>query len=496
MDFKKLFSASILALACSAAPLAHAGWNDSIQYRAEVGGSLSAGEHTPLWLNANRFGFSGIERNNLWLRLSAFKYMDEQKDFSWGAGVDLGVAHRFQSVFMPQQLYAEVRYRCLDAMIGAKELDDGFLCRDLSSGALTQGWNARPIPQVRIGIFDYANVWGCKEMFAVKGHIAYGMFDDNWWLNRWANPEYKYALNTLYCSRAIYFRGGNAEKFPLEGELGLVMDTQFGGKTWFPNKNEEGGGHWDKHPTYLKAWLKALIPSKGGSDTQAGEQENVEGNFLGNWSLALKWQDPSGWMVRLYYEHFFEDHSMLFFDYPWIDGLYGVHARLPKNPIVSDILYEFLYMKDQSGPVYWDHTPVIDYQVSSRDCYYAHYIYNGWQNWGQTIGNPLITSPIYNKNHYLDFYSNRVMSNHLGFKGEPSPQVAYRVLLSHTRSWGTYNLPFTSPRSNFSWLTEVKYHPRKLAGWEACLSLAGDHGSLLGNSFGAQISISKTGWFK
>ena len=495
MFFKRLFTASILAAGLLTARSVSAAWNDSIQYRAEIGTDLAAGKHNPLWLNANKFGFSSLERNNLWLRLSAFKYMDEEKDFSWGAGLDLGVAHRFQSTFMPQQLYAEVRYRCLDAMIGAKELDDGFLCRDLSSGSLTQGWNARPIPQLRIGIFDYANVWGCKDMFAIKGHIAYGAFDDNWWIDRWASDKYKYTKNTLYCSRAIYFRGGNAEKFPLEGELGLVMDTQFGGKTWFPAiDNKEG--YWSHHPTYAKAWLKALIPAKGGADTGKGEQTNVEGNFLGNWSMSLKWQDPSGWMVRLYYQHFFEDHSMLFFDYPWIDGLYGVQAKLPKNPFVSEVLYEFLYTKDQSGPVYWDHNPTIDYQISSRDNYYFHYIYNGWQNWGQSIGNPLLMSPLYNSDHYLTFYSTRVAAHHFGFKGEPSPQVSYRALLTYTRSWGAYDMPFTSPKTNFSWLAEAKYHPTSLPGWEASLSLAMDHGSLLGNSFGVQLAISKTGWFK
>lgn len=494
MKLRNLILGTAAALGSWAAPVHGAQWNDSIFYRAEIGGSLSDGAHTPLWLNANRYGFSGIERNNMWVRLGAFKYMDESKDFSWGAGVDLGAAHRMQSTFIPQQLYAEVRYRCLDAMIGAKEMSDGFLDESLSSGALTQGWNARPIPQLRLGIFDYADVWGCKGMFAVKGHIAYGFFDDNWWLDRWASPDYKYSLSTLYCSRAIYFRGGNAEKFPLEGELGIVMDTQFGGRTWIADG--KGGGRWEEHPRYLKAWAKALIPMKGGDDTSPGEQANVEGNFLGNWSMSLKWQDPTGWMVRAYYQHFYEDHSMLFFDYPWKDGLFGLHGHLPENRILSDVVYEYLIMKDQSGPVYYDHNSTIDYQVSGRDSYYFHVIYNGWQNWGQTIGNPLITSPIYNADHYLTFYSTRIASHHLGLKGSPSPQTDYRLLLSHTRSWGTYQNPFPSPRTNFSWLAEVKYHPARLAGWEASLSLAMDHGSLLGNSFGAQLSISKSGWIK
>lgn len=475
---------------------ARAEWSDSLRYHAEVGTTLASGQNTPLWLNANKYGFSSTERNNVWLRLGIFHDLDHDKKFSWGAGIDLGVAHRLQSTFIPQQLYGEIKYRCLNLMVGAKEISDDFLNQDLSSGALTQGWNPRPIPQARVGIFDYADFWGCKGWFAVKGHIAYGFFDDNWWLNRWANRDYKYTLSTLYCSRAIYFRGGDARQFPLTGEIGLVMDTEFGGRTWEPNSNLPGGGSWAKHPTYPKAWLKALIPMSGGNDTSGGEQTNVEGNFLGNWSMSLKWQDPSGWMARIYYQHFFEDHSMLFFDYPWKDGLYGIEGKLPENPFVSNVLYEFLYMKDQGGPVYWDHTPTVDVQVSGRDTYYYNYIYNGWQHWGQAIGNPLLTSPIYNKNHYLFFYSTRIVSHHLGFSGEPSAAVGYHVMASHTRSWGSYLEPFRHVKTNFSMLGEVKYHPRKLKGWEAAAAISFDTGSLLGNNFGASVSISKTGFIK
>lgn len=490
----KAFLASLLLVSAATIP-ASAGWNDSVRYKAELGTTLSSGAHTPLWLQANRFGFSSLRRNNVWLRIGAFKDLDKGKRFSWGAGADLGAAHRFQSVFMPQQLYAEVKYRSLNAMIGAKEISDHLVDPQLSSGALTNGTNARPIPQVRIGIFDYADFWGARGWFAVKGHVAYGLFTDNWWIERHVDKNSQYTLNTLYCSRSIWFRGGNERKFPLTGELGLVMDTEFGGKTWTPSKDGESGS-WDKHPAYAKAWLKALVPMHGGSDTGAGEQSNVEGNFLGNWALALKWQDPSGWMVKLYYQHFFEDHSMMFFDYPWKDGLYGIRAHMPENRFVSDVNYEFLYMKDQSGPVYWDHTPIIDYQISGRDMYYWHYIYNGWQHWGQAIGNPFLTSPVYNEGGNLRFLCNRIVAHHFAFKGSPSPNVDYRVLLSHTKGWGTYYVPFDRTKENFSWLAEVKYHVRRLPGWEASVSLAGDHGKLLGNSFGAMLTISKSGWFK
>ena len=72
-----LTAAFCVAAAALPTARAHAEWNDSIRWHAEVGTTLSAGEHTPLWLNANRFGFSSIERNNFWLRLGAFKELDK-----------------------------------------------------------------------------------------------------------------------------------------------------------------------------------------------------------------------------------------------------------------------------------------------------------------------------------------------------------------------------------------------------------------------------------
>lgn len=233
----------------------------------------------------------------------------------------------------------------------------------------------------------------------------------------------------------------------------------------------------------------------GGSDTPDGEQQNVEGNMLGTWNFALSWNPKTDWSVKVYYEHFFEDHSMLTFDFPWKDGLYGIQAKLPKNRWISDIVYEYLYMKDQSGPVFWNHTPEINEQVSGLDNYYNHYIYNGWQHWGMGIGNPLIIAPIYNADHHLFLSSTRMWGHHLGFKGHPLDELGYRILMSYQKSWGTYLHPFEKVKSSFNLLAEVSYAPKKLKGWKLDLSYGFDSGSLIGNSYGIRLKICKSGWF-
>lgn len=489
---KKVISIFIIALCGLSAAASE--FNDSLRYRAEIGSTFSAGDHTPFWMVNDRYGFSGIKKNNALIRAGIFHDLDKEKRLSWGAGVDLGIALNFERVFIPQQIYAEVKYRCLNAMIGQKEMEDDIVTSDLASGAMTVSRNARPIPQFRIGIFDYADFWGCKGWFAVKGYLAYGMFTDNGWLKKWVSPASQYTLNQLYATRAIYFRGGDARQFPLVGELGLRMDSQFGGTTYFAEK--DGVRAVRKNPSDWKAWVKGMIPMGGDSSTPVGEQMNVQGNFLGNWSFALGWYDPKGWSVKVYYQHFFEDHSMMFFDYPWKDGYWGIEGKLPKNNFVSEILAEYLTTRDQAGPVFFDHNSNIPYQVSGMDGYYTNTWYQSWSNYGMAIGNPFLISPIYNPDHSNTFLHNRVQAWNVGLKGEPSAQVNWKLRISGIRSWGSYFNPTATVLHDFSMLAEVKYHPIRLKGWEGSFSVAFDKGNLVGDSFGIGISIAKVGFIR
>lgn len=468
---------------------------DSLEWRGKLDMAFSGGRHTPFWLISNRHGMGSVEKNNGYVRASIFKDMDRSNRFSWGAGVDLAAGVRQQSPFFIQQLYGEIRYKCLDLMIGQKEIDGVISNPHLSSGNLLYSGNAHPIPQVRAGIFDYASVWGTKGWFSVKGYLAYGMFTDSRWLRNWIQPDHylnkPFPQNVLYHSKGIWLRGGNTDKFPLTFEIGIDMATQFGGNADY--YIQPGEIRHEKFPSGIKAWLKALIPMSGGNT--ASEQTNIQGNFLGNWTFAFTWKPQSDWSLKAYYQHMFEDHSMMVTQYTWRDGLWGLEAKLPKNPFVSNIVAEFLYFKDQTGPVYWDKTDVIPTQVSGRDNYYSHFMYGAWQNWGMIIGTPLAISPIYN-NGSLSLLSTRFVGGHLGFEGEPCSEIGYRVMATFSRHWGTYNYPLPEVKNSFNFLAEVAWHPRKLAGWEGRFSLGADGGSLLGRSIGLGISISKTGLIK
>ena len=69
----------------------------------------------------------------------------------------------------------------------------------------------------------------------------------------------------------------------------------------------------------------------GGSDTPWGDQVNVEGNHLGSWNFAINYY-LKDWKFRAYLEHFFDDHSQMFWQYGrWKDGQIGIEITLPKN---------------------------------------------------------------------------------------------------------------------------------------------------------------------
>ena len=215
---------------------------------------------------------------------------------------------------------------------------------------------------------------------------------------------------------------------------------------------------------------------------------------MGSWNFSLTWYAPKEWAIRPYYEHYFEDHSQMFGEYGWKDCLAGVEITLPKNPVISGFVYEYISTKDQTGAVYWDHTPEIPEQVSGADNYYNHSIYTGWQHWGMGIGNPLVMSPIYNTDGDISFKSSRMQGHHFGIMGTPCADLQYRVLLSVTRNWGTYGVPFYEIKKNGNALVELTYTPHQLKGWDFTASLGVDRGGMLGKSVGGMLTIRKTGW--
>ena len=477
----------------------------NVQYNTTLQATAGGGEVAPFWFTTNRYGLGSKEPNSATLRVGAFRDAEADSLRRWRIGYGLELAgvmdvpdvHEQDFRFALQQIYGDFQFRAIRLSVGQKQRPLELRNQRLSTGGLTTSINARPLPQIRLELPDFWVIPRTKNWLALKAHIAYGMFTDNRWQRNFAKPTGNlYTANSFYHSKAGFLRIGNEEKFPLVLTGGLEMSAQFGGEGWNLQDRPDHIGPFDPHqhlPHGLKAFWHAFLP--GGSDVNDGDYANAEGNQLGSWHLRLDYKGK-GWGAAFYAEHFFEDHSQMFLQYPWKDMLYGLEAKLPKNPVLSNIVYEHLRTTDQSGPIYHDGTATQPESIYGIDNYYNHQIYGAWQHSGYSMGNALLLSPLYNGDGRISFLDNRVRAHHIGLSGEPCKEVNYRVLYTHEKTWGTYPQPRPEPAKGDFLLLEANYSPRQVKGLTVGAAYGQNFGSLLGQSGGAMLTVSYSGWIR
>jgi hypothetical protein len=451
---------------------------------------VSNGDFAPFWLSSNRYGLTSVEANSNYERISLFRHYSNDSLRTWkiGYGLDVAIGVNSNYDYIVQQAYADVVYKKIKLTVGAKQHPIDLRNNRLTSGGLGIGINAHPVPQVRIEA-DYFSMPGTNQWWKIRFRGSYGMTTDGRWQEDFHAAKSRYTTNTLYHEKALYWKFGKENKFPMTFEIGLQMATQFGGTTYNVTGRGFDGLHTMEHSQGLQAFWDATFAS--GSDATDGVDKNTAGNHFGSYNMALEYKAEK-WGARAYFERTFDDQSMLTVQYGIYDHLLGLEVNLPKNRLVSSVVLEHISTTDQSGAVYHDKTVNLPDKMNGRDDYYNHLLYTGNQHWGMTMGNPLLTSPIYNSNKHIYFYNNRVKAWHLGFSGEPTSEIAYRALLTFTRNWGTYKFPFDDILRQNYMMAEVTYSPKRLKGVSATLGCAYDDGDVLGNSFGGQFTLRKT----
>ncbi len=478
-----------------------------ISYSIETSGTLSDGRHAPFWLTANRYGLPSVERNSAYLRGGMFRSAENDAARRWdiGYGADLVIPANHTSHFFVQQLYADVRWMKGLLTVGQKQQPMQLKNNELSSGSQTLGINARPYPEIRLALPNYWDIPYTKGFLAFKGHIAFGAYTDNHFQKDFVEGRNPYDQNVLMHTKAGYIRIGKKDK-PFTAEIGLEMASQFGGTHY----DYTGSAYQkEKSSRNLKSFWHAFIG--GGADSMDGAVQNNEGNMLGSWVARLNYDTPDA-KFGLYADHFFEDHSGMFhldydgYDYrdgrikkvdhrylvyPLKDIMLGADVHLKNFRWVSDAVVEYLFTRYQSGPVYTDRTPQILDHIGGVDNYYNNAIEPGWQHWGQTLGNPLYVSPIYNDDHKLEFECNRFTAWHIGIAGQPTPELHYRLRATWQEGLGTYDMPYCNPRRNVSVGLEACYDASTLIykGFSIGAALGIDRGELLGNNTGGSITI-------
>lgn len=518
-------AALLLSIAAFASPaaFAHAAPQSSDttslpQPLAVYGGSLHAtastsGKFAPYYIASNCNGLS-TQADGVQARAFILRPLATTSRFSYGFGADAvagftnevdyerynpaagwGEMSRRPAALFLQQLYGEIKYRGVFLTAGMKENNRSIFDNGLNSGDIVYGSNARPIPQIRAGFIDFQDIPLTNGWVQIQGEIAYGKFVDNVWLRNHYNRYNSFLTTGAYMqySRA-YFRTNPAK--PFSATVGMQHATQFGGKMQTWSKGELVSE--EKIDAKFKDFINAFLPWKGGgSGSVKGDKDYYSGNHLGSWDIQLRYRFHDGSALTAYAQLPWEDGSGIGKLNGW-DGVWGLRYQAPSHMRwLKEVVAEYIDFTNQSGPIHWapgdKQGTSIGGEATGSDDYYNNFMYNGWSNYGMSLGSPFVKSPVYNRDGYMRFTDNRIRGFHLGAGGAVSHALDWRVLFSYRTSWGTPFIPSAETLHDTSMLAEISWDIPQVKHLSLLGALAFDSGKLYGNNFGGSLTLRYTG---
>ncbi len=441
-------------------------------WEVEVTGVLSSEDRQPFWLHSGREGRFLPDGNtaSFALRFEAAPEPGGRIDYFYG--MELYGRHGLSNDLWLHQGYAgTVLYDLVRVQAGWWTDITGSRVPEISSGSLIWSGNARPLPRIEAGTPGYVTVPYTRDRVEIKGLIAHGWFRED-----------RYVGDVLLHHKNAFVRLGG--DFPVNIWYGLNHYAKWGGIS--PD--------YDKpFPTDLDNYYRVFFIRSGQEDDPAtpGTWANHKfGDHLGsrNHGIDITLQNLS---AGFFLQDVMEDGSgWRRQNFP--DGLWAAWVRFRESErIIQAITYEYLQTTDQSGPRHNDEDGNV---IGGNDNYFNHAIYqSGWSYHGHTIGTPLITSPLLNDPEFHRFTNNRVRAHHVGFKGQLTPRIAYRNLVTYSRNYGTHNDPFEQRKDQVSWMLELT-RQMDFLNLQAGVTLAVDRGEMYGDQYGVMLQLIRRGY--
>ncbi|WP_420150393.1 capsule assembly Wzi family protein [Spirosoma sp.] len=473
------------------------------RYVAEAGTYLSSSTETPFWLRANQYGIVPYRSPVATFRAGLYSEYDSSRhgDGTWrGSKFDIGygvnmVVNGMQNglsyennVLLPEA-YVKVRRGIWELYLGRRREKFGLADSTLSTGSYSWSGNAMPVPKIQIGIPTFTPIGFTKGWVAIQGTFAHGYLDAS-----------GYIQNKMLHQKSLYLRFGHQRDF-MRFYAGLNHQVVWGGRVADPF-NPPGTVQSDgKLPSGLKNYfyvVSTLYPkSNDTSEYNYFDLTNRIGNHLGSIDVAAE-IDLSSHTLYIYRQNIYDDGS-LFYLINIADGLNGIRLRRnDDNAIVRDILFEFLNTTSQGGPEFI----IDDPKRRGKDDYFNHQQFrDGWAYRYHTVGTPFIPPGLGPRDQYpygSFTNNNRVYVFHTGVGGSlplsgralMSP-ITYQIKLSYSHNLGTYNVPFSAARKQFSGYAGIVAPLSILGGLQLTGSVAVDAGTLYQNSIGTFLSIRK-----
>ena len=449
--------------------------------------AVGTGDFTAFHLTSNRYHTLATRPNTGYLRGAVKADHPLSNSLTLSGEIDvIASVHADHKAYL-QQCFANLQWKEFFIEAGIREQKPVLRNSQLSIGHFAKGINAKPIPQLHIGTDDFWTVPFTNGWLQVHFDGGYGKFMDSQYREDafYANSivNYIYATGIWYHQKHLYFRT-NPEK-PIFVTAGIEHVAQFGGINY---EKKDGQLVAKSKPANLKAFWNVILPL---GDSQYYENDAMEdwvyGNHLGSMTIQIGWNINRNHLLQVYVDDPFEDGSGMRKANGW-DGLWGIEYtnKSEGRQWLRAAVFEYFQSTNQSGPLHYDRgdypEPIrsqITDLVTGNDNYYNHMFYGGYAYYGMTPGNPLITSPVYNKDGYNTFSDNRVKAWHVAVNGEITDNISYLAKATYRESLGTYNQPIFPKRHSFDALLQGTYTK---GPWLVSTAFAFDKGNVFGDN--------------
>ena len=466
----------------------------SVTYDLSAEAAVGTGDYTAFQLTANRHHVLSTRANTAYLRGAVNVAHQFTENLVLSGAVDaLASVHADHKAYL-QQCYVNLSYQSFFIEAGSREIKPVLRDDLLSTGSFVKGTNAKPIPQIHFGTNGFWTVPYTKDWLQIDFDFGYGKFlDSNYredMFYRAGSVNESYTTGIYYHQKHLYFRTNPTKRFFVTA--GMEHAAQFGGTNY---SNVNGVLIASKKPANLKAFWNVILPF---GDSNYFENDALEdwiyGNHIGMMTVQIGWNINKNHQLQAYVDDPFEDGSGMRKGNGW-DGLWGLQYtnKASGRQYVRGAVLEYFQTTNQSGPLHWDpadYPEPIRHQITDmlagNDDYYNHIFYNGFSHYGMTPGNPLITSPRYNKDGNTFYRDNRVKAWHLGVNGEITDRLSYLVKGSYREGWGTYKAPLAEKHHSLDVMLQGLYC---LGPWQFSAAYAFDKGNIYGDCSTFNIKI-------
>jgi hypothetical protein len=444
-------------------------------------GSGATDSLQPLWNYANKWGeFEHLTKGEgVFTGKISYRFLDKE-NVSMKAGLSGILKTNINKSFI-QEAYLDMRFWWFDLTIGMEAYSPVSYDDELTSGMFLINSNARPIPRVTGGIFNYLPLGFTKNWVEIRGGMSQG------WLNEDRGP--KGNSNVLLHEKWAYMRIGNIKIQPYAG---IVHSALFGGTK--PDGTKIPIDFW------------ATFTATGSDKIGGGEATNAAGAHMGMWDFGLYFPVKQ-WQAHAYYQKPFADGSgMNILHLKNKDYYLGATIRRGGSKAITGIAVEWIKTSWQSGPgtpdpydpdeghivfirdiedvdAYmsdrfgietdgWGYGELRDflmdewnhgYNFGGRDDYMNNGLYPaGWTYHGLPTGTPLYHTAQqvsqyaegWNYQNRVIFINNRVNGFHTGIEGNITENIFYRFKGTYTKNKGNYGEEF---HGRYSWIETDNY---------------------------------------